>query len=102
MNGVTGEIYQHIQTSSTFQAKQGQGDQVNQRLTLNGSVQVTSKDPAITLTCDRMVYDGKTKIIKAIGNVRVMGTMSTEDTIKELWATPDLKKIATPDMFYQQ
>lgn len=98
---VSGDIYQGAKTASTFIAKEGQGDQKKQILTLSNQVRVTSKDPPAVLTCDRMIYDGKRKLIKAIGNVRVMGTWSNEDAIKEVWATPNLKKFATPDSFDQ-
>lgn len=99
--GVSGMIFQGTKTASKFRADTGQGDQKSQILTLSDHVVVTSADPEATMQCDRMVYDGKKKLIRAIGNVRVTGTMSTQDAIKELWATPDLKKIATPEMFAQ-
>ena len=102
MIGVSGEIYKKGKTACTFTSDKGGVDKLKTILTLIGHVKLVTKDPTATLECDRMVYDGKLKIVKAYGHVRISGTSNTEGTIDELWATPDLKKLASPDLFYQQ
>lgn len=101
MKGVWGEIYKAKHVACTFKSDQGDASQATQILTLNDHVVVVAKDPIATLTCDRLVYYGAQKFFKAIGHVQIVGTTSSVGTIDELWATPDLKKFATPDMFKQ-
>jgi len=102
MTGVHGEIYKAEKTASTFKADHGAANDETKILTLTDRVQIDSKDPAFTLTCDRVDYDGKLKIIKAHGHVRVLGTISTVGTLDDLWATPDFTKIASPKLFDQR
>ena len=99
MTDVHGEIYKDPVIASTFKAKYGTADKDSQILTLTDHVVINSSDPEFTLTCDKVIYDAKRKIVKAIGHVRVLGTLSTVGTIDELWGTPDFKKIASPQLF---
>ena len=60
---------------------------------------IESHDPNLTLKCEKLDYSGNEKILRAHKKVQVLGTIETVGTIEEIWATPDLKTIATPDMF---
>ena len=99
MKGVTGEIYNDKGVACKFKSDRGAANNLTKTLTLIDRVQVDSGDPKATLQCDRLIYDGNRKFLKAQGHVMATGTMRTVGTIDEVWATPDLKKIATPDMF---
>jgi lipopolysaccharide assembly outer membrane protein LptD (OstA) len=101
MTNVHGQIYKEPVIASTFKAKHGSADREAQILTLTDQVEMKSNDPDFTVTCDKVIYDAKKKIIKAIGHVHISGTLSTVGTIDELWATPDFKKIASPSLFEQ-
>lgn len=101
MTDVHGQIYKDPVVASTFKAKHGTADREAQILTLTDQVEMISNDPDFTVTCDKVIYDAKKKIIKALGHVQVSGTLSTVGTIDELWATPDFKKIASPSLFEQ-
>jgi hypothetical protein len=80
-------------------------DQEQEILWLRGNVRVTSGDPKAALTCDSLRYerynqkDPKARVIKATGNVRIVGPMGTIGPVTELWATSDLAVAATPEMF---
>ncbi len=98
---VSGEIYQKNKVASTYTADRGQGDKQKQKLTLTDHVHVVASNPAVTIDCDHMTYDGRLKIIRAKGHVHVTGALSTVGTLEEIWTTPDLQLIATPEMFNQ-
>jgi len=84
-----------------FKSDHGYADDVLKILTLTDHVRVSGREQKGVLECDKLVYYGNQKFFKATGHVRVLGTMNTVGTLEEVWATPDLKKIATPDMFNQ-
>lgn len=105
MQGVSGKIYQKNAVASTFRAQSGLADKAKQTLMLVDDVHVYSPDPKDPskndgeLMCDRLVYDAAKKIVKAQGHVRFVGTVGTIGTLSEVWATPKLDKVATPDLF---
>jgi hypothetical protein len=99
MHGVTGHLFTPTgKPGSTFRAQTGVGDGVHQRLELVGDVHIVSPDLASELICDRAVYDAIAKVLRAKGHVRVAGKVGTIGTL-EIWATPDLKYVATPSLF---
>lgn len=99
LRNVTGQLYNHSRPGTKFKGDEAKAFQLAQTLTLIGNVKMTSLDPAVTLTCDRVFYDAKRKVIKAFGNVKVTSRMGTIGTLTELWTTPDLKVVATPNLF---
>ncbi len=99
METVTGEIYRDGHRISTFAGDTGHGSQTNQTLELDGHVKVIGADPKGTLTCDRLEYDGQAKILKAKGAVTYDGANGILGPLPELWATPDLKEISSPELF---
>ncbi len=96
--GVTGTIDQNGAPASDYSADGAFADKEKGVLALVGHVKLVSKKPAATLTCERVEYHSDQKLIKAKGNVRVEGPWGSAAG-NEVWATPDLKQIGTPDMF---
>lgn len=106
---VRGYLFDEGKPGSTFRGDRGVGDKEKKTLTLRGNVHVVAPDkdasgkksntPAAELTCDQIVYDAEKKVIRALGHVKVTGEIGTIGTLSEVWATPDLNRIATPDMF---
>lgn len=89
-------------STATFSADGAKVEQAIKRLTLRGNVTIVSREPKATLTCNEIVYEAPNKtnrVVKARGRVLVQFESGTLGPIDELWATPDLNKIATPGMF---
>jgi len=101
MLGVSGYVFDKGKESSTYTADAGQGDKKTQILSLHGNVHVISKNPKSELFCDRLEYDASKpkKLIRAQGHVRVVQAVGTIGTLPALWASPDLKVVATPDLY---
>jgi len=101
MLGVSGYVFDKGKESSTYTADAGQGDKKTQTLSLHGNVHVISKNPKSELFCDRLEYDASKpkKLIRAEGHVRVVQAVGTIGTLPALWASPDLKVVATPDLY---
>ena len=99
LNEVTGSIYDKGKISSTFESARSIADKRKQVLALEGKVTVISQKPPMTLTCDRMTYNAESKIIKALGHVVVDGPSGRITGLEEVWTTPELTVVASPDMF---
>jgi len=101
LHGVRGEIYKKNSVVCRYKADNGTADDATRILVLTDHVQIDSVSPHLTLTCDKVVYEGNKKFFKATGHVQVLGTMGTMGTLDEVWATSDLTKIASPSLFNQ-
>lgn len=99
MRGVSGTIFSEGKPVAKFSADGGRGDRQAQTLLLRGNVRVVSDSPQGTLVCDRILYVAKEKVIKAQGNVRVTSPQGTIGTMSEIWTSPDLSVVATPELF---
>jgi hypothetical protein len=111
MEGVTGEMYNKGQIANTFKADHARAERATDILTLTDHVQLDTKETVsesggplreirkATLTCDKLEWHGKEKYVVATGNVKVLGTYGALTGLNEVWATPDLKTIASPSMF---
>lgn len=114
MEGVSGFLFKDGKRAARFVGDGGMANKTDQILELAGHVKVISIElpttpgaqnktgkapPPTTLTCDRLVYDAKMEVIKALGHVQVVNEVGTIGTLAELWATRDLKVVATPNMF---
>lgn len=116
MEGVEGELYDK-KRASTFKADDAVAHRESMKLTLTGHVTITAidtgphlgKEPEVkraTLTCDKVEVEWVTdekkttaSVVKASGNVQVVGAFGTLSGLNEIWATPDLTTVATPSMF---
>ncbi|MEZ0325585.1 MAG: LPS export ABC transporter periplasmic protein LptC [Fimbriimonas sp.] len=99
LSTVTGDIFRGNNITSTFSADRSTGDKNSEVLILEGHATVVSKQMKSTLTCDRIRYEAGKKLVKALGNVRIVGPSGTVSGLEEVWTTPDLKVVSTPDMF---
>ena len=102
MSDVHGQIFQDPKVASTFKSRHGSANSGTKTLVLTDHVVMESHDPDFVVTCDKVVYDGKRKVLNATGHVQVLGTFATVGTIDELWATPDFSQFATSAQTFQQ
>lgn len=105
MRRVHGHLYTDGKATVTFEADGARADRKQDLLILQGNVKVVSDKPEATLTCERMRYEAanpKRRIVKAQGNVRVVGSVGDMGPTSEIWASPDLNIVATPGMFDQR
>jgi hypothetical protein len=96
---VTGQIVSDGQNVSSFTATSAVSDRDQERLWLTGNVKIVSRNPDMTLTCDKVLYEADIKLIKAQGNIRIESSSGTLGGMPELWAKPDLSRVGTPDAF---
>jgi hypothetical protein len=99
MTGVSGQLYRDGKAVSTYQGDGGTADRGTQILTLRGNVQVKSLEYDAVLYCDEIRYEGGRSLVRARGHVRIVGKSGDLQTDSELWATPDLKRVGSPDAF---
>lgn len=108
-------MYKDGSAANTFQADSARAEKDTfltrpyvKFLTLTGHVRidahvtVDAKERQTTLTCDRLEWYAKEKLMKAFGHVEVSGTLGQLSGLNEVWASPELKTIATPNMFKAQ
>jgi len=93
-----GHLYSNGKESSTYRADTGDADRDAKRLNMDGKVVVQSVDKTQTLRAPHGEYRGDVGIVRATGGVTATGPFGTLSGTPELWATPDLKLIGTPDM----
>jgi lipopolysaccharide assembly outer membrane protein LptD (OstA) len=119
---VRGTLYTDGEPTTYFEADGARVDQEAQLLILKGNVKVRSLGTKVdenkvgriirgeeqatdlegTLTCDTVRYEAKDpnrKILKAQGNVKVVGKAGTIGPTPELWANSKLTVVATPNLF---
>ncbi|MBS1720726.1 MAG: LPS export ABC transporter periplasmic protein LptC [Armatimonadetes bacterium] len=99
VRGITGELFEDGKVSATFAASEGVLNQLEKTMKVKGQVKVTSKATPDTLTCEEMDYAAKDEIIKARGKVYWTGPNGKVGPMDELWASRDLKRVATPNLF---
>jgi lipopolysaccharide assembly outer membrane protein LptD (OstA) len=103
---VSGTVYTHGPTQ--FSADMAQGQKSSPQVTdldvliLKGNVAIHSQKPAGDLFCDQLRLNLKTHIIRAKGHVRFNTTSGLIGTLPEAWATQDLAKIASPELFQKK
>ncbi|RYG24706.1 hypothetical protein EON82_09780 [bacterium] len=95
---VSGDLYSNGKKSSDYQADRGDADKDKKRLTMTGDVTLRSADGKGTLTSPKAEYRGDVGLVRAMGGVTAKGSFGTLSGVPEVWATPDLKTIGTPDM----
>lgn len=98
MNAVTGTIYQEEKPKSTFSAETGYAKKETKTLRLERRVTVRSTTSKLVLTAEKLEWLPDVKRLRASGNVLVTDG-STAMRAPVLDATPDLRKVGTPDAF---
>ncbi len=99
MDTVDGTIFKDDKQASKFSAEKGHAEKGTGVLTLSGNVVVRAENPTVIMRCDQVEWDARIQILKAKGNVRFDETGYTLGTMKELWCSPDLRHIATPELY---
>lgn len=99
MQKVSGDLFGKGPKPTKFTADTGKADKIEERLELNGRIEVRSPEPPGVLRCDRLVWDAKNQRIQAYGNVRFDGEAFSLGPASEVWASPDLSTVATPEMY---
>lgn len=99
LKAVDGEIYEEGKLKSRFRADRGKLDQVKRLIHAEGNVVVKAPDGAIALRADAIDYrDGGNRIV-AKGRVTVSSEAWKFGPFEDLYATPDLQRVGTPDRF---
>jgi len=99
---VTGDLYSKGTKSSNYRADRGDAIRASKRLTLTGDVVLLSSDGTKSLKAPKAQYRGDVGLVRAMGGVTAEGPFGTLSGVPELWATPDLSLIGTPDMVSQK
>lgn len=94
----SGTIFSGAKPSSTYRADEGEAIKAQKRLNMRGDVTLRSLDGTQTLKAPEAEYRGDVKLVRAMGGVVATGPFGTLSGVPELWATPDLRLIGTPDM----
>lgn len=99
MDTVTGTIYHEGEAVSDFRADSGRAEKESERLTLDGNVRITARKGGGVLTCESLEWLPSRRLVAAKGKVRFEDDVYEAGTFSELWATPEMDAIGTPDRF---
>ncbi|MBS1723964.1 MAG: hypothetical protein JSS66_13545 [Armatimonadetes bacterium] len=99
LDDVDGRIEKDGKVLSRFQAPSALIDKDKGTLLLKSAVKVTDLERGLTLKAESVFYDQGKGRIEARGSVTVTSEAMQMGPLPELWASPDLTKIATPGKF---
>jgi hypothetical protein len=104
LKGVTGSLYRDGKKVADYAADAGTAVKATGLLTLSGNVEVTSADQksktlGTSVKCDQMLYNTSDTILKASGNVTILGKAFTLGPFRDIWCSNDLTEVTTPDQF---
>lgn len=102
MEGVRGVLYREDKEVSDFWASRAEADSRTGILKLTGQVRVVARDGGSRLECETLEWRGSEKIVVARGGVRVTHRDWSMGPAPELWASPELKRVGTPDAFSKE
>jgi hypothetical protein len=95
---VTGDLFSNGKKGSDYQADRGDAVREQRLLTMTGNVKLRAVDGKGTMNAPKAEYRGDIGLVRAMGGVTAKGPFGTLSGVPELWATPDLNTIGTPDM----
>jgi len=98
MNGVTGEFYERGAIACEFSADHASANKDEDLLVLTGHARAYSPTQKATLSCDKLEWHAKEKVVKAFGHIEIAGVYDLLG-LDEVWAKSDLSYLATPAMF---
>jgi hypothetical protein len=101
MTGVSGTLYRDDQAVGTFRADQAIADKKTSLLTMRGNVRLAATDPESTLHCGELQWLADEDLVKAKDRVRLESEFYTAGEFGEVWARPDLSRIASPETFHK-
>lgn len=93
-----GDLYRDGKPVADYRADSGDAVQKTQRLNLRNHVLLKSKDGKHTLSGKTGEYRGDLGLVRLKDDVVATAPFGTLSGVPELWATPDLHLIGTPDM----
>lgn len=99
VQGVTGELYRDGKLASRYEARTGVANDARRTLKLKGTVRVTSEERKIVLSAAEIEWVDDRQLIAARGSVWIRSDAYEMGPLPELWATPDLSRIGSPDRF---
>lgn len=102
MNTVSGTLFEKDKETSDFYGQKAVSKKDSDVLALEGKVRVVSREQKATMYCDRLEWHGDRELVIAKGNVRVDSPLFVMEAGSELWCTPDLSQVATPDLFKEK
>ncbi len=108
MSGVKGETYDKEKVASEFEAETAEADNKINRLILKGKVKITASNG--TMLADRVEFDGKQNLYKAIGKVTFESESGIVGPIDSLYASSHtdsagkaiLDKVGTSERFFNR
>lgn len=98
LEGVSGEMMDEQGTASTFTAAEGTASANDNRVVASDATVKSARDD-IELSTSTLRWMEDRRLFAAEGNVWLKGKGWTLGPAPVLWATPDLKKVGTPDKF---
>lgn len=101
MEGVSGAMFEKGKEANSFVAASATAIKEKNLLKLYGGVDVQSNTYQMKLHCDSLEYLADKKLVVARGHIAAEGQFGAMTGPEEVWATPDLKVIATPKEFKQ-
>lgn len=99
LTNVEGTLFDQGTPSSTFFADGATVIKGDDQLALDGNVKIVNLAKQATLRCDSLRWTSKSNRIVAKGNVFVEAPGYKMGPSAEVWASPDLSKVATPDLY---
>ena len=99
LTGVEGEVYDQGALASRFKAESAKANSETKALVLDGRVAVTSEGQKARLQADQVNWNEAKRVFVAKGNVHIESPGWTYGPMREVWATPDLKKMGSPEKF---
>lgn len=95
----TGEIYTDGEVASTFTADEAKASTETKKLVLDQNVMIKSNSQKLTLKADKITWMEERQLFAASGNVKIDSKTWQLGDMPEVWATPDLSKIGSPNKF---
>lgn len=102
MNGVDGQLFKQGIPASRFRAGQAKTEFASRRLSLSGGVRLFNKEPAAELSASDVVWNPDLERIEAHGKVMLKAGEMEFGPFENVYATPDLGEISTPDLFRKE
>lgn len=96
---VEGEVYEKGKVASTFRSQEAKAASETRQMVLTGKVRIDSVRQNVFLTADKVSWMEDLQLFSAKGNVRIESPAWELGKMDEVWATPDLSRIGTPDKF---
>lgn len=99
LTGVEGELYDKGIVASRMKSESAKANSETKSLVLDGSVVLVSEEQKATIKARQVNWNEAKRVFVAKGNVHIDSPDWTYGPMDEVWATPDLKKVGSPEKF---